>query len=425
YDLQRLIDFANRSSVVLYAIHAEGLSSPGPMAVDDLTGGALEGGELITENLITSRLNQVRDSQDGLRYLADSTGGFAIINNNNIPGGLRRIMDDQSYYLVAYDPDEDTFDPKKMRYNNLVVKVLRPETRVRYRTGFFSISEEQTARRQLTVTDSIISAITSPFSISEIDVRMNAIFMADARQGLSVHSFINIDPAGLTFTEPVRGMRETSFDIVAYTFGVDGRVLDERSRNFTVKVDANQYRLLGERGLITAFSLPVKSPGGYQVRLAVRDAVTAKLGSVNQFVEVPSIRNRKLVLSGMVLSADYGGQNSGEDPLRDTSVRQFRPGTALQFSYFVYNAKLDRDQKPRLVQTYKLYRDNQPVFSSSAQSVPVDQMPTPKTVGVTGGIVLGAELLPGDYVLQVNIIDGLARGRQATQFVQFEIGGTE
>jgi hypothetical protein len=108
------------------------------------------------------------------------------------------------------------------------------------------------------------------------------------------------------------------------------------------------------------------------------------------------------------------------DPLRYTSLNEFKVGSVLHFSYSVYNPRLAADRKPKVIQSYRLYRDGQLVFSSTSQPVPVETMASPIALGVSSGIMLGKDLLPGDYVLQVDVNDELA-GRQATQFSQFEI----
>jgi VWFA-related protein len=426
-ELRQLIDFANRSSVSIYTIEAAGLVAPMITAADDLTNISLPGGERLTDGIIKGRLDEVNARQDVLTLLGKHTGGFAIINSNDIPRGMRRVMDDQSYYLVAYEPDEATFDPKKIRYNEFDIKVKRPGARVRYRSGFLSVSEEQRIPPKLNVTDQIIEAITSPFSVNGIDIRMNALFAADAKRNAMVNSFINIDPAGLTFTPAAGDMTKTSFDIVAFTFGVNGEVIDERSKNFTVTVTREQHQIMLERGLVTVFSLPIKKSGGYQVRLAVRDAGTGKLGSANQFIEVPSVKSGKLLLSGIVLGSGQTDELtedaivSGEnDPLRYTSLRQFAVRSPLHFSYYVYNPKLGSDRKPQLIQSYRLYKDNQLVFTSTARQVPIDAMPSSRAAAVSGGLILGDDLVPGDYILQVDIRDEIAK-RSATQFAQFEI----
>ena len=45
----------------------------------------------------------VRKSQDSLRVLAEGTGGFAVVNQNNFDNALRRIDAETSdYYVIGY-----------------------------------------------------------------------------------------------------------------------------------------------------------------------------------------------------------------------------------------------------------------------------------------------------------------------------------
>lgn len=426
--LKRLIDFANRSSVVFYTIHAPGLVVPMFSADEDLSGVARIGGENRVTN-IKERVDKINDDQEGLRYIADETGGLAYFNQNDIGRGIRRVLDDQSYYLVGYEPDDEVFNAKQSKFNKLEIKVKRPGTNVRYRSGFFGIAEEQLAKPKLSVTDTLIEALTSPFGKNEIAVRMNAIFAGDEKQGAFVRSFINVDAATLTFTKDKTGkFYSTSFDIVAITFGDNGKILDERSKNFTITLDQQQYDKFQERGLVTSFSLPIKNPGGYQVRLALRDVATDRVGSANQYVEIPNLKKDKLSISGMVLENVStsiwnrirmlpASESSGEaDPQWDTAVRQFRRGSVMRFAYQVYNA---RDGK--LVQRLTLFAGGKVAFQGPAVPVTNLRTETPKSSAASGALFLGDNLTPGDYILQVDVTDQSGKASMATQFIQFEI----
>jgi hypothetical protein len=186
--LRSLTDVANRASVVVHTIDPRGLQFEGLTAEDNTNG--LSSDQV--NDLLLARRNDLNDSQDGLKYLAEETGGLAIANDFNINRGIRRVMDDHSYYLVGYEPDDDTFDPKTRRYNKLIIKVTRPGTRVRYRSGFFGISEEQIAK-QPQPSQGIYHALTSPFAINDISLRLNALFTSDAVQkvceGRVTHQF--------------------------------------------------------------------------------------------------------------------------------------------------------------------------------------------------------------------------------------------
>ncbi|HQZ95325.1 MAG TPA: VWA domain-containing protein [Pyrinomonadaceae bacterium] len=430
--MQHLIDFANRASVVFYTIHAPGLIAPGFDAEDDLGKLGRQTGVQASTILLNERLNKIDDSQQGLRYLADETGGLAYFNQNDINTGIRRVLNDQSYYLIGYEPDSDTFNDKQSRYNKFDVKVKREGAQVRFRSGFFGISEEQIVKPKLSVTDAMIGALTSPFAVNDIDVKMNAIFAGDAKQAAFVRTVINVDANDLTFKKLPDGRLRTDFDIVAITLNDVGKIMDERPKNFVLTFDDEQYKKFIERGLVTTFSLPIKKPGAYSVRLAVRDVATERVGSANQFIEVPDLKKNNLTLSGMALEnvpfdtwvkiaslpdADTAGAG---DSLWDTSARRFKAGSVLRFAYQIHNAKM-AGSKAALNYNLKLYSGRDVVFETGKKPITRLNAESPKMISAVGGIKLGESLTPGDYILQVDVIDGGANVRTVTQFIQFEI----
>lgn len=430
--MQHLIDFANRASVVFYTIHAPGLIAPGFDAEDDLGKLGRQTGVQASTILLNERLNKIDDSQQGLRYLADETGGLAYFNQNDINTGIRRVLNDQSYYLIGYEPDSDTFNDKQSRYNKFDVKVKREGAQVRFRSGFFGISEEQIVKPKLSVTDAMIGALTSPFAVNDIDVKMNAIFAGDAKQAAFVRTVINVDANDLTFKKLPDGRLRTDFDIVAITLNDVGKIMDERPKNFVLTFDDEQYKKFIERGLVTTFSLPIKKPGAYSVRLAVRDVATERVGSANQFIEVPDLKKNNLTLSGMALEnvpfdtwvkiaslpdADTAGAG---DSLWDTSARRFKAGSVLRFAYQIHNAKM-AGSKAALNYNLKLYSGRDVVFETGKKPITRLNAESPKMISAVGGIKLGESLTPGDYILQVDVIDGGTNVRTVTQFIQFEI----
>src|SRR5688500_9897913 len=103
--LRSVVEVANRASVVIYTMDARGLQVTGLTAADNAAGRTLE--ELNQE--MDNRRDILVDTQGGLQYLAKQTGGISIINNNDLSWGIRKILDDQSYYLIAYEPDDASF----------------------------------------------------------------------------------------------------------------------------------------------------------------------------------------------------------------------------------------------------------------------------------------------------------------------------
>jgi VWFA-related protein len=134
--MRMIVDHANRASVVIYAVDPRGLVVTFP--------GASEGGGANAASLAAQRGAGLRATQDGLRYVAAETGGFAVVDNNDIPGAFRKVMEDQAgYYVVGYQPDAATFAPGSAHeFRNVKLKVVRKGLRVRARAGFYGIPTE-------------------------------------------------------------------------------------------------------------------------------------------------------------------------------------------------------------------------------------------------------------------------------------------
>ena len=425
--LRSLVDMANRASVVIYTMDARGLQTAGFTAEDDT------GGRTPTEldQQFSQRRNQLFDTQDGLRYLAQQTGGLAIINNNDLSGGIRKILDDQSYYLIGYEPDDSTFDPKTRRFNKLEIKVKRPDVRVRYRSGFFGVSDEKLVRPAQSNGQRLVLALSSPFAVNDISMRLNALFGNAGKLGSYIRSLVHVKAQDLNFEEQPDGSRKAVFDILAAGFGDNGVVVEQISKTYTMSVKKEAYEKSIKTGFVYEFTIPVKKAGAYQLRVALRDQATNKIGSANQFVEVPDLRKNRLVLSGVALeniSFDvWQKRNAGQivandlsDPLSDTSLRQFKRGTVLNYGFAIYNAK----QAASLTYQTKIFREGTPIFEGKLQPVPAQPAGAdPKIARFTGSLSLGTAMLPGDYVLQITVIDNLAKEKQKTavQFVQFEL----
>jgi hypothetical protein len=426
--LRRLVDQANRASVVVYTLDPRGLQTTGLTAADNTAGRSSEQ----VDQEMSDRRNELRDTQDGLVYLARQTGGFAIINNNDLSGGVRRVLDDQSYYLIGYVPDDETFDPKLRRFNRLDVKVTRPGARVRYRSGFFGVSNEDRAPIIETGNQKLVSALTSPFAVNEISLRLNALFGRNPAKVPIIRSLLHIGAQNLAFAAGPNDTKVLKFDILAVAFGDNGTLVDQIGYTHTVTLNKTQHESFLKRGFVYDFTFPIKKPGAYQLRVALRDHVSEKVGSANQFVEVPDLKKNRLTLSGAGLESmtfkEWEARNSGSggppgDPLTDTSLRQYKKGSVLNYGFVIFNAKTDSAKQPNLTAKTRLFKDGRLVFEGKAQPVNFAGQTDPKAVNYMSSLSLGTALGVGEYVLEVAIADNLAKGKSATtaNYIQFEI----
>lgn len=130
--LRRLVDRSNRAGVVIYALDPRGLVPTGISAADAVR----RGGAAIAAR----RRAALLDSQDGLRYVAGETGGFAVVNSNDLARGFGRIMNDQrGYYLIGYQPEAGTLHARSdVQFKSLKIKVKPKGLKIRTRAGFYA-----------------------------------------------------------------------------------------------------------------------------------------------------------------------------------------------------------------------------------------------------------------------------------------------
>jgi len=401
--LRRLVDAANRAGVVIYTVDVRGL--------------------------VVRASEQLRDTQDGLGFLAHETGGLFVRDNNDIGDGLQQAIDDQpGYYLLGYVPDSRTFGTARPKFHALRVRVTRPGVRVRSRSGFFGVPDKTAAPP--TPQNRMIAAVTSPFAGGSLRLRLSSFFAVAEKIGPVAFSVMHIDARDLSFIMQSDGDHAAELETLAVTFGENGQVADQESRRYTLKLKPDAHQRALERGFVYRVTVPLKNPGPYQLRVAVRDVGSDRVGSASQFIEVPDLKKGRLTLSGLAIEGATAEALSAvaaetapvddRDPGATLALRTFRQGTAASYVTFIYNAKKGRDGQTQLESDTRLYRDGQEVFRSDPRPV----VPPRGASGLlaAGVLQLGRNMRPGSYVLEIAVTDRLAKKHaRATQTIDFEV----
>lgn len=436
--LKNLVGDANRKAVIFYPLDARGLEVTGFSAADSLFDPNTQADtvQVSLGQRLNDRSKELFNSQQGLQYLAKETGGFAYINRNDLSAGVQKALEDQSYYLIAYEPNEETFDPSKRKYDRIEIKVKRPGLSVRHRSGFFVGEEEKRLLVDLNVPTKIMKALTSPFAQNGIAVSLNALFGYEPKRGYYIHSFLHIDASGLDFKPLPNGDLQANFDVLAISYGDNGMPVEKNNATGSTIVKLQNLERVRRDGISYSFIFPVKKPGAYQMRVAILDRGSREVGSANQFVEVPDLKKEGMTLSGIVLenmSKAYWGILSGgnsqvpvaagtdemPDPKFSTARRRFRRGTVLRYGVEIYNARSASIAASQVRFQTRVFHDRQLVFQSKEGTFD----PASKEPAYSDAFELGGDLVPGDYVLQIVVIDGLAKNKRrlATQYIQFEV----
>jgi VWFA-related protein len=128
---REILDDANRANTSFYPIDPRGLPVfDEPIVVPDRSGIGRGMRSGAPPTIDRARLNARLES---LRTLAVATDGLAVLNSNDLDGGLKRVTDDlSSYYLLGYY-SSGRLDGK---FHSITVRVKRPGVQVRARRGY-------------------------------------------------------------------------------------------------------------------------------------------------------------------------------------------------------------------------------------------------------------------------------------------------
>jgi len=407
--LQKIAEKAIRASVVIYSVDTGGLQTTSLTAADNFHG---DGRQL--QSLIAGRQRLLWLRREGSDLIARHTGGFQIRNSNSFE--FDRIVQDQSgYYLLGYRPTEETFNRK---FHHIKAKVKRSGMSLRTRLGFFGVSEEEAVKTQLTRRDMANLALASPFAAQDIEVDLSSFFFNDKAYGSVVRSFVYVAADNLQFST-VDGRHKAWIELHGVVFGDNGAVVEQLRRGLTISLPDNEYAAALKDGFGFNVDIPVKRNGAFQVRIAIRDKETSKIGSAGEFVSVPDLRNKRLAVSGIVLGGGARGR-SEQEALANTVARRFDANTDLDFVYVVYNAL----QFAKPVMETKLFRDGKVVYSAPEVLIQTAGQADPERVLVNGKVKLSPDLEPGFYYLQVVITDKDAKDKKALpvmQWIDFEV----
>jgi hypothetical protein len=365
--------------------------------------------------LMNSRSAELQKNFDGAELLAKETGGFVIRNTNDF--GVDRVLEDQNgYYLIGYRPATETF---KRQAHKIQIRVKRGGFAVRTRAGFYGVTGNATVGPP-SERDRMNKALISPFGVQDIAVRLKAFFANDPVRGSLLRNFVVIDAKDLTFYTERNGMPTVRCEVSYVLLGDNGALVDKQDQTLVMQLSQEVFERAQREGMVYNFDLPLKQTGSFQLRVAVRDVASQRIGSGSQFVQTPNLSDKQLALSGMLLYAEGPGLEP-DDWNRALVLRRFRPGASLVFGYTIYNAALDKKTgRPNLLTQTVVFRDSLKIYSSDRVAVTDRDQTDLKRISAGARLQLGPALTPGEYVVQIVVEDVVAK-RTTTQLTQFEV----
>ncbi len=425
--LRRLTDAAERATVVIYTVDPRGVD---PLIIDASEDPLRHVDSMAAQpwNVLSGAAYDRRAaywSQAGMLYLADETGG-TFATHNDIAGAVREVVNDSgSYYLIGYHPPASTFEGKDSatKFHTVEVVVKRGGLRVRSRTGFYGFPGRIPDPPALSPDQQLAHALASPFAVNDLPLRITSQFFH--LDSSFITTLLYIDGGNLSFNSESNGTHRVAIEVLAAAFNVGGLARGSIHRNYVLLVDDKDYARAVNNGVTLMLQYATPEPGPYQMRIAVRDLVSQKIGSATQFVDVPNLKRRRLALSGIMLqdpgaAANGGASESGthlaiaRNPNGNEAVRAFQPGETVKWGLQILNARAGPRQKPAVLVQMRIFRDGREIYGGDNQPVRWPDTVDADHLAASGQFEIGPKLGPGDYALQVMVTDSMAKKKYAT-----------
>ncbi len=344
--LRAVTQTAAQAGVVVYTLNLQETSFGPGSSVDASTNDYID----LSARRAATAFGEMSAVKEPLQIIADQTGGRAIFNSDSIEESVRQaISETADYYLLAWRPDSPELREEGAR---LKVSVKgHPEWRVRLRAASFNVpaaaveqpaqppARTPTARAEATGSvvkskgaggagdvakaaevksegdeksddSELLAALGALYPRKGLPVALSVGYLDTGEQGTVLNVSMQLGRAAFDFGS-------TGAKVKALV-DVAGAAIDDRGRFGSFKQlltvtpdaaggDASQPVIWHQR-------LRLK-PGLYQVRVALRERATGRVGSAMQWVEIPDLSKGDFALSSIFL----GERDPREAPARGES----------------------------------------------------------------------------------------------------------
>jgi hypothetical protein len=220
-----------------------------------------------------------------------------------------------------------------------------------------------------------------------------------------------------------KGVRRASLRMVVDANSDRGASTMAIDRNYDLVMPAEAYQKALRTGMLFTVTLHLPAAGIWRVRAVAADGVSDRLGSSVQCLDVPA--RDAFSMTGLALRVfdPDGVENPPAEPKQNEAARIFRSGRTLQFSYFVFNPLADESKQAHLEIITRLYVKGHAAFVGAPSQVPYANEPGTRRQ-ITQRLKLSAEVVPGDYILEVTVSDKLAppaAPRSVSRFIDFQV----
>ncbi len=371
--VDNLIGYANRSGVSFYTIDTRGLNVEDPM-MEALAAQRRAGAESVAQAVDPMnghledddvQLTAVSSAQLAMRELAESTGGFAVTNTNEISLPMQHMMEDiRSHYELAYAPTSTNYDG---HFRKIDVKISRPKITLQTRKGYYAVPDlngEPLQPFELLA----LNAMNTPHTAQEFPYQVSAMKFRPQENAVEYEVTFEVPLSGIkAVADKKTGEIRFRAALVAFIHDSTGEIVKKVSRELVRKASSTETagQLQADRIL---YAEPVElPPGHYVIDTAVTDEQTGRTSSKRVSVFVDPGKNLSVSSLGLVrrfepltgprnLLSPFDLENGRVTPTLADSVAS---GNPLSLYFVVYPMKAATAEETKV--TVQLMRDGREI----------------------------------------------------------------
>ena len=256
------------------------------------------------ESGMSAVMNETRRAQDFLRTLSSETGGFAVVNQNDLNGAFARIIQaNSSYYLLGYYPTNDQRDGK---FRDVTVRVKRPGLEVKSRRGYTAPKGKPTTRETSATAAAappdLRAALNNPMPVNGLGMRVFAAPFAGPSKKGAVVIVVEFDPARLRFEPVPGGGHAEDLELIIVPVNAAGKSLEGARDKAPLRLSQKSYEFARANGLrlTRRLDLPV---GRYQLHIAAKASNGNAVGGLTYDLDVPDFSKPAVAMSGLTLTS--------------------------------------------------------------------------------------------------------------------------
>ncbi len=248
-------------------------------------------------------------NQQVMYALASGTGGFPILNTNDLLPGLEKIAREQSeYYLLGYTPPNSPDGS----CHTLKVTVERGGTNVRARSGFCNSApadplEGKPIEKELETRASVAGAAggggAAAAGAAANPGSLETPYFYTAANEAKVHLAMDVPPSSIEF-DKAKGKYHADLNVLGIAYRADGTVASRFSDEVTLDMEKGEWEKFLKSPMHYENQFLI-APGQYRLSVVLSGG-SQKFASYQTGLAIDPYDGKRFSLSGVALSDEFG-----------------------------------------------------------------------------------------------------------------------